>query len=413
MVETARPYFEKGEIEKYLEAQQTRLRALRGVTQKLATKKREVVVVKNKNDTDVPKATDQDKPKHKWNWIGSFNRWHCKQCGAYARKRNHTKSCNKAAGPKGGNPAHHTHQLHVLQRVDDGADITACMVCGYYTQLRSRGLGKPCPGHCMNVTHIKRLRNLQHPATPHIRLTHSGRVARDFPGKKVGEPLDRATQPVQDHDTLKQLEELEQAAALAEAAVREDDLTWGLCGPSEDEGHDYSNPGQPDPGSDEEEDLVQEPGEPCQAHEVQAALSWEDLYENHCDPCSGRARSEPEAETSSQSRQEDVSTEILNELRELYRDGQQVVWPQGWSRGEREQRAVLSVPSSPVTQPDSAITTSGRAEAGALELADLLELHRDGIRVSWHTGWCPYSAAVAIHTLRASPVGPISRPETG
>ena len=48
MVETARPYFEKGEIEKYLEAQQIRLKALRVVAQKVAAKRREVVIIKTK-----------------------------------------------------------------------------------------------------------------------------------------------------------------------------------------------------------------------------------------------------------------------------------------------------------------------------------------------------------------------------
>ena len=261
----------------------------------------------------------------------------------------------------------------------------------------------------MNVTHIRRLRNLQHPATPHIRLTHSGRGAREGSCKKV-EP--QAVRPegetllTQDQDPLHQLDEMEQAAALAEASARDDDLTWGLCGPSEDEGHCGSNPEQPESDWEEDEDLGQEPGTPGQAPEAQTALPWKDLYGNH-------GEAEPKAEASGQTLQGDVSSDILDELRELHHAGQQVVWPQGWNGGQREQSPAIYVPCSQPTQPDLVIDTVNRTAAGTLELAELLDLHRDGIPVSWPLGWDPASAAVAIHTMRASPVGPPSRPEAG
>ncbi len=193
---------------------------------------------------------------------------------------------------------------------------------------------------------------------------------------------------------LDQLNEWEQAAALADAANFDDDeMAWGLVWPDEQDWQEHTD------------------SMPAELYPEEAVS--EDSGEDLCEPCCGRASPEPEAELSSQARQEDVSTDILNELRELHRDGQQVMWPQGWSMGEREQRAERPVRSSPVTPPDPALTALGRAAAGTLELADLLDLHRDGLQVSWPTGWYPYSAAVAIHTLRASPVGSLSRPEPG
>ena len=104
----------------------------------------------------------------------------------------------------------------------------------------------------MNVTHIRRLRSLQHPANPHVRLTHSGRMHRVASNKKVKLQWDRPEGeecPTQGRDTLQQLDEMEQEAALAEAASRDDDLTWGLCGPSGDEGEDCSHTDQPLPGN--------------------------------------------------------------------------------------------------------------------------------------------------------------------
>jgi hypothetical protein len=407
LVETARPYFEKGEIEKYLEAQQTRLKTLRVITQKLATKKREVVIVKNKNDTEVTSGTVRDKAQHCWSWIGAYNRWHCKQCGAYARKRNHNKSCKDLGGPMGGISPHRTHQIHRLQRIDDGADILACMVCGYYSQLRSRGLGRPCPGHGMNGTHIRRLRNLQHPATPHIRLFQTRREASEGPADKMLEPHagrpDGGTLDTQEQDPLHQLDEMEQEAALAEASTPDDDLTWGLCGPSEDEGYTDSRPERLQPHWENEEELEQETGGQGQGPEPQTALPWEDLYGYH-------RVTEPNRPTS----QGELCSDILGELRELHQAGHQVVWPPGWHGGvQREPFAAIDVPSSQPTQPGPATATVDRTAAGNLELAELLDLHRDGILVAWPPGWNPVSAASALHESRACPVGPPSRPDAG
>ena len=160
----------------------------------------------------------------------------------------------------------------------------------------------------MNVTHVKRLRNLQHPATPHIRLTHVGRVARHTPGKGPAGSLGGEPQPSLDPVSLEQLDEWEQAAALAEAAAGEDETAWGLCGPEEDEGHEYSDFGPADQGSDSDE--LGNPG------------PWPD------EPSQVRDRPDP-MQTASQERQLDWGAEILDELRELHRDGQQVVWPPG------------------------------------------------------------------------------------
>ncbi len=81
--------------------------------------------------------------------------------------------------------------------------------------------------------------------------------------------------------------------------------------------------------------------------------------------------------------------------------------------GVREHREVLAVVASPTSQPSTAGVTPYSAEADTLELAEPLELHRDGFAVIWPVGWGPVTAAVAIYTARGCPVGPFSRPEFG
>ena len=94
-------------------------------------------------------------------------------------------------------------------------------------------------------------------------------------------------------------------------------------------------------------------------------------------------------------------------------DGLKVVWPQGWNMGERELLEERASPSRPAIPPKSDVASQARAAAAPGELADLLELHRDGLQVVWPSGWNPFSAALAINISLASSVGPTSRPDPG
>ncbi len=150
--------------------------------------------------------------------------------------------------------------------------------------------------------------------------------------------------------------------------------------------------------------IGQEPRTFSQAVVAQAIPAWDDLYENH---------GKPWCEARSQTSQENLSTEILDQLKALHSAGQQVVWLPGWNMGVREHREVLFVAASPMSQPNSGSGIPCRAAADTLELAELLELHRDGNAVNWPVGWSPMAAAEAIHALRGAPLRPLSRPEPG
>jgi hypothetical protein len=195
---------------------------------------------------------------------------------------------------------------------------------------------------------------------------------------------------------------MEQEAALAEA-LTPNDLTWGLCGPSEDEGCSDSRPEWLQSQGENDEDFEQEIEGQGKSPEPQTALPWEDLYGNH-----------RETVLSLPTSQGEQGSDFLGELRELHQAGLHVVWPPGWHGGVQAGPDVaIDVPGSQPQQQGPDTDTLDRTAAENLELAELLGLHNDGIRVIWPPGWNPHSAASVLHELRSCSVGPLSRSHDG
>ena len=310
----------------------------------------------------------------------------------------------------------------------------------------------------MNSTHIRRLRNLQHPANPHVKLTNSGRVHKGETDKWQLDSSDKEAPHTQDQMALQQLEDLEQEAARAEAFTGDDDLAWGLYGPSEDEGDHSSSTNQQVEGeqaayragvaSPDNEPFHHEEGGPQQPHQPdqptdgeQAAdqteganpdneLLWGLWGPGDKDEALSDASAQEDLHLTGVG-PEDIETEglddnqatldledigTLEELRELHRNGIEVIWPPGWYMNgaylymDRDLTGEQNQACSPLAAIETRPTGQDTDIAPPEGLAELLELYRDGVNVVWPPGWNPHAAELAYKRLSGNGAGPCSWP---